>query len=281
MTNKFKLLSPFSVSLPAGLVAPAGLSSDVPSPCIVQYDTSRPQSAVSLIHYLHSEFTLLNIYFGTWHHTVFLGYVGTHQLPYVHVQYCLIVATPVCHHKGKCQCSGVKDQGINIRKQVQKDPFLSLHLSSSSVGGTMYAVKLTDTVVLVSLSTVGHTNLAKTHALILTLLWNQLKKKVEKLKGMEVLISKLSKRGTNVMDRNPQTKKGSNVLLWDNAGEQPCPVYNPCPVINDLWLEGWCRRRAHQPALLWDNLHPTTIFFTMHQLTRLILHHKLGLPNPL
>lgn len=69
--------------------------------------------------------------------------------------------------------------------------------------------------------------------------------------------------------------------MWDEPGEFPCLVSHQCPVINDLWLEGGCKQRAYQLALLWDNLHPTAIFFTKHQLTRLILHYKLGLPDPL
>lgn len=35
------------------------------------------------------------------------------------------------------------------------------------------------------------------------------------------------------------------------------------------------------PPLLWDNLHPTAIFSAKYQLTRPILHYKLGLPDPL
>lgn len=69
--------------------------------------------------------------------------------------------------------------------------------------------------------------------------------------------------------------------MWDEPGEFPCLVSHQRPVINDLWLEGGGKQRARQPALLWDNLHPTAIFFTKHQLTRLILHYKLGLPYPL
>lgn len=52
-------------------------------------------------------------------------------------------------------------------------------------------------------------------------------------------------------------------------------------MFNDLWLEGGRRQWAQQSALLRDNLHPTAIFLTKHQLTRLILHHKLGFPHPL
>lgn len=76
-------------------------------------------------------------------------------------------------------------------------------------------------------------------------------------------------------------EEANNVALWDKEGELPCLVCHPCPVINDLWLEGGCKQRAHQLALLRDNLHPTAIFFTKHQLTRPILHYKLGLPDPL
>lgn len=78
-----------------------------------------------------------------------------------------------------------------------------------------------------------------------------------------------------------EREEASDVPLWVEARELPRLVCHPCPVINDLWLEGGCKQRAYQPALLWDNLHPTAIFFTKHQLTRPILHYKLGLPDPL
>lgn len=78
-------------------------------------------------------------------------------------------------------------------------------------------------------------------------------------------------------------REGSGGLCDSETRQENCLSLSPtlCPVINDLWLQGGCKQRAHQPALLWDNLHPTAIFFTKHQLTRPILHYKSGLPDPL
>lgn len=69
--------------------------------------------------------------------------------------------------------------------------------------------------------------------------------------------------------------------MWHEPARSAFLVSHQRPVINDLRLEAGCKQQPCQPALLWDNLHPTAIFSTKHPPTGLILHYKLGLPDAL